>query len=297
VQVAYKNGTSEDVYDVHSDDLDTPRLLTDSSGLPVWRASYEAFGRAHVSTDPDGSVVTPPPTFDFNIRFPGQYYDAESGLHDNRHRVYDPGVGRYISADPLGRATLLMGLREANAVPQTGVPVSVLYQSASDRNPYAYAGSNPLQQIDPLGLSYLTFNRDTGTISLYRSDGSKVGEWPANNNITTYADGDWPEGTYRYSYYSPHPESGMNGSYGNHGNFIFDVPGRTGMGVHAGRANLAGPDQPTLGCIRTTDEGTNAIYNTHFGGEDPEGLMSVAPDPLTHINVIGAGGRSSAPDR
>jgi RHS repeat-associated protein len=127
VQVAYKNGTSEDVYDVHSDDLDTPRLLTDSSGLPVWRASYEAFGRAHVSTDPDGSVVTPPPTFDFNIRFPGQYYDAESGLHDNRFRTYDPGTGRYISADPIG----LRG----------GI------------NTYGYVGANPLRWIDRYGLA------------------------------------------------------------------------------------------------------------------------------------------------
>jgi RHS repeat-associated protein len=39
-----------------------------------------------------------------NIRLPGQYHDAETGLHYNWHRYYDPNTGRYISADPIGIA-------------------------------------------------------------------------------------------------------------------------------------------------------------------------------------------------
>ncbi|WP_241295904.1 RHS repeat-associated core domain-containing protein, partial [Burkholderia stabilis] len=39
---------------------------------------------------------------DNSIRFPGQYYDRESGLHYNRFRYYDPQVGRYINQDPIG---------------------------------------------------------------------------------------------------------------------------------------------------------------------------------------------------
>ena len=42
--------------------------------------------------------------FPDTIRFPGQYYDAETGLHYNRFRYYDPSIGRYISADPIGQA-------------------------------------------------------------------------------------------------------------------------------------------------------------------------------------------------
>jgi RHS repeat-associated protein len=62
---------------------------------------------------------------EFNLRFPGQYRDAETGLFYNYFRDYDPQTGRYVQSDPIG---LLGGI-----------------------NPYLYA-SNPLQQIDPLGL-------------------------------------------------------------------------------------------------------------------------------------------------
>lgn len=60
------------------------------------------------------------------IRFSGQYYDSETGLHYNRFRYYDPGVGRYVSADPLGQH--------------------------ADANLYAYVGNSPTNAIDPLGL-------------------------------------------------------------------------------------------------------------------------------------------------
>ncbi len=121
VQVAYTNGSAEDVYDVHSDHLDTPRLLTDSAGTVVWREAHEAFGKAHPDENPDGDATA----VMFNIRFPGQYFDAESGLHDNRIRSYDPGVGRYVAADPIG-------------------------QSAGS-NLYQYVFNRPVELVDPSG--------------------------------------------------------------------------------------------------------------------------------------------------
>lgn len=102
-------------------------MLSDASGVPSWRANYEAFGTTHVSSDPDGSVVTPDPGITFNLRFPGQYEDTESGLHYNRFRYYDASTGRYVSADPIGQF------------------------GGRDTNIYAYAYSNPLFWVDSDG--------------------------------------------------------------------------------------------------------------------------------------------------
>ena len=100
---------------LHTDYLGTPRLATNAAQQVVWRWEGEAFGDSQAT----GSVT-------INLRFPGQYYDAESGLHYNWHRYYDPKIGRYITSDP------------------AGVFVSL--------NTYAYVGNNPLVWSDPLGL-------------------------------------------------------------------------------------------------------------------------------------------------
>jgi RHS repeat-associated protein len=64
-------------------------LLTDDTGTVVWREAHAAFGKAAVDPDPDGDLAE----VTFNVRFPGQFFDAESGLHYNRFRTYDPANG------------------------------------------------------------------------------------------------------------------------------------------------------------------------------------------------------------
>jgi len=83
--------------------------------------------------NPNSSVVC-------NFRFPGQYYDNETGLHYNWHRYYDPQTGRYLRPDPIG---LLGGI-----------------------NLFKYSLNNPINSIDPLGLAeyILAFNMDTATV-------------------------------------------------------------------------------------------------------------------------------------
>ena len=108
---------------LHTDHLATPRLGTDQAGIPVWRWESPAFGDAA----PSLQLRT------VNLRFPGQYFDAETGLHQNGHRDYDPRIGRYLQSDPIGLAAGL--------------------------NTYVYIGGNPLRGIDPLGL-YQMCHRD-----------------------------------------------------------------------------------------------------------------------------------------
>lgn len=110
------------IYYIHNDHLGTPKLLTDETGASVWQAIATPFGKATVDEDVDGNgekVV-------MNLRFPGQYYDGESGLHYNYFRTYDPELGRYLTSDPIG----LFG----------GV------------NTFEYAGGNPMIYSDYYGL-------------------------------------------------------------------------------------------------------------------------------------------------
>src|SRR5262245_53865236 len=79
---------------VHTDHLGTPQILTNESQDIVWAGEYEPFGTVNITT----STVTN------NLRFPGQYFDAETGLSYNYFRDYAPELGRYFQSDPIGLA-------------------------------------------------------------------------------------------------------------------------------------------------------------------------------------------------
>ncbi len=105
-----------------TDHLNTPRGARNEAGVRVWRWEADAFGSSLPDQDPDGDGQATT----VNLRYPGQYFDPESGLHYNQARYYDPTSGRYLSPDPIG---LVGGL-----------------------NPYLYANANPLRFTDPSGL-------------------------------------------------------------------------------------------------------------------------------------------------
>ena len=83
--------------------LGYPQKLVDDNLTVVWSSISQVFGLATVDDDPDenGQTVVN------NIRFPGQYFDAETGLHYNYHRYYDPQTGRYLTPDPFRLASIL----------------------------------------------------------------------------------------------------------------------------------------------------------------------------------------------
>jgi RHS repeat-associated protein len=111
------------LYFVHADHLNTPRLVADATGTTVWRwDQQEPFGNNPADEDPDANSVA----FDLPLRLPGQRYDAETGLHYNYFRDYDPSLGRYGESDPIG---LLGGV-----------------------GTYIYVDADPLRKSDPRGL-------------------------------------------------------------------------------------------------------------------------------------------------
>ncbi len=83
------------VYTFHNSELGTPELMTDSTNTVVWEGISKPFGETAVNS---GSTVVN------NFRFQGRYYDAETGLHYNGRRYYDPKTGRYLTPDPIGLA-------------------------------------------------------------------------------------------------------------------------------------------------------------------------------------------------
>jgi RHS repeat-associated protein len=109
-----KNST---LYWVTADHLGRPEIVTNTAKQVVWRAANKAFER-NVVLDQIGG---------YNLGYPGQYHDVESGLWHNGFRDYEPTLGRYIQSDPIGLAG--------------GVST------------YGYVGGDPVGFIDPLGLS------------------------------------------------------------------------------------------------------------------------------------------------
>ena len=137
------NGTT--VYYIHTDALGTVHAMTDASGNVVWRARYTPFGQAIITTQ----------TITNNIRQPGQYYDAETGLSYNLNRDYDASLGRYVEADPMGLA--------------------------AGNNLYAYVNGNPLAGSDPKGLSEIMMCAPDGCVLMPLAGPTNLTSQSTNN--------------------------------------------------------------------------------------------------------------------
>jgi len=106
----------DNIYYYHNDHLGTPMLMTDSSGQVVWNGEFLPFGEELTIS---GSITN-------NLRFPGQYYDAETRLHQNWFRDYMVEMGRYLEGDPIGI-------------------------DKGENHLYAFANNNSVNYVDPSG--------------------------------------------------------------------------------------------------------------------------------------------------
>jgi RHS repeat-associated protein len=175
---------ASNVYYIHADHLNTPRVITDSSNKVVWRWDADPFGASTANEDPDGDGAK----FTYNLRFPGQYYDKETNLHYNYFRDYDPTTGRYVQSDPIG----LEG----------------------GGNTYAYVEGNPLSSIDPMGLATCMFitgegrlicfpdNPSNGFVDIPVASGNNGGGTQCKNNSSCTGmpnRGPIPEGWWQWT--------------------------------------------------------------------------------------------------
>jgi RHS repeat-associated protein len=241
VTITVNQGVAQ-VYFIHTDHLNTPRLITNQAQQVVWRwDNTEPFGNSVPDENPSGLG-----TFTCNLRFAGQYFDKETNLHYNMARDYDPAIGRYMQSDPIG----LRG----------GI------------NTYTYVGGNPLRFTDPTGLSYIV--SEYGYITVYTDSGAFIASYPASNTTTNPAgdpntvgsNGPAPTGIFPVQppvNTAGRPEYGPYffpvGSVDANGRPA-DIARERGIGIHAGRRGFG---SVTQGCFRVDDSTARDLYRIY----------------------------------
>jgi RHS repeat-associated protein len=143
--IAASAASPKPIYQVHTDHLNRPIMLTNAAKVNVWWASYEPFGRVRAT----GGAVTQ------NLELPGQWFQLETGLAYNWHRHYDPSTGRYTTPDPLG--------------------------FVDGPSVFTYAGSNPQRVTDSNGLFRFDRSRTYNDSNLFCEVGRRTGKERAND--------------------------------------------------------------------------------------------------------------------
>jgi len=218
-----------EIHFYHCDHLGTPIALTDRNHHVIWAAKLDPWGNLEEEYNPN--------RIDQPLRLPGQHHDRETGLYYNRHRYYDPGLGSYISQDPIGLS---------------GNFNTVIYPK------------NPLSIIDPEGLdqvsngtgnAFVYTDIANGKTTFFDPNGRAIFEMATSNLVTKNAK-PGAAGPYDGKFtYCEYPENSK--AYGAAKWRTTDPRARW---IHGGGSGLKDPFaprqgwNPTLGCTRAQNE-------------------------------------------
>jgi RHS repeat-associated protein len=203
----------------------------------------------------------------FDMRFPGQRYDANTGLNYNYFRDYDAGSGRYSTSDPIGL--------------QGGFST------------YSYVVGNPNSLIDPLGLDSIVTYQNLGFTTYYDNHGNYVDSWPSRSDVARNSKPD-AAGPYRSDnvYPSNGPHHNRPDAYGP--NDILKTDDPRGRWIHGGGTGLPDPQaprqgwKPTLGCTRMQNEDIQELVDRvrAVRSVDPKRVISYQRLNYVRPNIV-----------
>ena len=233
----------DSTYFVVTDHLGSVRLVMNkATGVVVHEMNYDEFGNQLITSN--SKLITWMP-----FGYASGIYDNDTKLIQFGKRDYDTNIGRWTRKDPIK----FWG---------------------GGLNHYCYVSSDPINWIDPVGLSELIYDRSNGELQVWPDDGVGPPQVFPAGNVTVNPTGDplvpeslgpAPNGTFPMGELI---ETGQDpcSSFGSA--FIPIIlpvnesgQQRTGVGLHAGKNCKKGVDHPTNGCIRSTEEGLDALRN------------------------------------